>query len=129
MPIVNIRKGSQITQTDNEIIELQVPGTKFWIQGEQLDNHLWNIYLTNPITSYKQPIRKNIPTQDFSTFVNIILGKQLPYPTYGKKAESPVQIRKIIKKLTKKQHDPRKQRPSSIRNKSSKLQINRKKRS
>ena len=97
---LNIPLGSKINQTKSKTIEIRVPHTKFWVLGEIKTDNLWDAYLTDPQKNYKEILRKNITTKSFAIFSNVIL--KTPFPYKGKRAGNAIEIKKFIKKITKK---------------------------
>ncbi len=70
---------AQTNMNDENIVKIKVPNTSFWILGEKGSGGLWNAYLINPQTSYKEILRKDISTKSFALFSNIILKRPFPY--------------------------------------------------
>ena len=96
---LTIPKGSKITQTEGNTIELKVPNTKFWVLGEQKPTKKWDVFLIDNQNGYKSILRKDATTKSFSIFSNIIL--KTPFPYSGKKAEDANAVKRFIKKITK----------------------------
>lgn len=65
--------------SDNNIVKIRVPHTHFWVLGVKKDNNLWELYLINPKTNYKEIFKKNLTTQSFCIFSNVILKTPFPY--------------------------------------------------
>jgi len=102
MPKINIPAGIEITQTEElekNTIKIRVPKTKFWVLGEKQPDNLWNIYLIDPFTHYKEIIKRNKTTASFALFCNVIL--KTPFPYEGKNSENCTEVKKFIKKITK----------------------------
>jgi len=99
---MTIPLGTEISPAESKTIRIRVPNTKFWVQGEQLPNRLWNAFLTEQETGYKEILRKEINTKSFSLFTNIIL--KTPFPYSGKRAQDSDTIKKFVKKITKQKH-------------------------
>ena len=53
--------GSEIAE--NNRIEIPIPNTSYWVVGERVERNLWNIYLVDPRSTYKELITKNITTE------------------------------------------------------------------
>ena len=100
MPQITVPIGSRVSQSGQNTIELQIPRTKFWVIGEKKETKLWDVYLYDPQSNYKEIIRKDKTTESFKLFSNIVL--KTPFPYSGKRAESSASIKKFIKKITKK---------------------------
>lgn len=96
---LNIPLGSKISASESKTIEIRVPHTKFWVVGEIKTDNLWDAYLIDKQTNYKEILRKNITTKTFTIFSNVIL--KTPFPYMGKRDNAAV-IKKFIKKITKK---------------------------
>jgi len=100
MPQITIPIGSKVSQNNENTIEIRIPGTKFWVEGKKMDNNLWDIYVKDPQTGYRELTNVNITTLTFSRLSNTIL--KSPFPYEGKRAESSELIKKFIKKIIKK---------------------------
>ena len=66
-------------------IKIKIKNTSFWLVGERRGNRLWDAYLVNPDTSYKEKIKTNISTKSFTLFSNVIL--KTPFPCEALKTE------------------------------------------
>lgn len=60
-------------------VKIKVPNTSFWILGEKGSDGLWNAYLINPQTSYKEILRQGVTTKSFVLLSNIVLKTPFPY--------------------------------------------------
>ena len=64
---------------NKDIIKIRIPNTQFWAVGEKRSDSLWNIYLVNPNTNYKEIIKKGMTTKAFAIFSNVGLKTLFPY--------------------------------------------------
>lgn len=96
---LTIPKGHQIIPTNENTIQIKINNSEYSILGKQQSSKLWDAYLINPKTSYKEIIRKNIKTKAFTIFANIII--KTPSPFSNKKEENPKTIKRFITKITK----------------------------
>jgi hypothetical protein len=64
---------------NNNIIKIHVPNTNFWVWGERIEINLWNLYLINPQTTYRELIRPNMTTKAFAIMTNMTLKTPFPY--------------------------------------------------
>lgn len=98
---ITIPKGMQLSQSEDNTIQIKIPNTKFWIIGEQKKNKKWDIFIQDKESKYKEKIKENITTKNFSLFSNIILKTQLPISKL--KTKNIKNIIKLINKINKKQ--------------------------
>lgn len=92
--------GSSVgTIENNKIIRIQVPNTIYWVQGEKIKRNVWNLYLVDPNTTYKEIIKENMTTKAFIILTNVTL--RSPFPYTGKKAQNSKIIKKFVNKLIK----------------------------
>lgn len=99
MPILNIPIGSRIDEIDKKTVEIRIRNTNFWIYGEMKAKNIWDAYLVNTLTNYREILRENVTTKSFALFSNVIL--KTPFPYVGKRAEDHIAINKFLKKITK----------------------------
>lgn len=66
-------------EENDKIIKIKVKNTRFWVLGEQKETKLWNIYIIDPQSNYKEILRENITTKKFALFSNITLKTPFPY--------------------------------------------------
>lgn len=92
--------GSEINPSENNTIRIRVPNTHFWVQGERIQRNIWDLYLMDPNTTYKELIKKGMTTKTFAILTNMTL--KTPFPYVGKRTEDSTIIKKFIKKLIKK---------------------------
>ncbi len=99
MPRFQIPPGTEIKKNQilDKKISIKVPNTRYWVIGEPLETHLWNVYLLDPNTNRKEILRKKAKTSSFSLFCNIILKTQFPV---GKIEIEFDNIKKFILELT-----------------------------
>jgi len=71
--------GSEISNTDNNVIKIAIPNTGFWVLGERQTRNRWNLYLFKPEINYKEIITKNITTKAFAILTNMTLKTPFPY--------------------------------------------------
>ncbi|MFH1365928.1 MAG: hypothetical protein ABIG99_00845 [Patescibacteria group bacterium] len=71
--------GSEINKTDNNILKIHVPNTRFWVLGEKQTRNIWNIYLIEPGTNLKELITPNMTTKAFCILSNMTLKTPFPY--------------------------------------------------
>lgn len=64
---------------EENTVKIKIDNTSFWLIGERQDNGLWDAYLVNPLTSYREILKENITIKSFALFSNIILKKPFPY--------------------------------------------------
>ena len=65
--------------TQQNLIEIPIPNTIYWVMGERTGINLWNLYLTNPKTGYKGLIKENMTTKAFAILSNMTLHTPFPY--------------------------------------------------
>ena len=64
---------------DQEVIQIQVPNTKFWVIAEQVKENCWNAYIIDAQTRRKELIKENISTLAFVMVSSLILKTPFPY--------------------------------------------------
>ena len=64
---------------DNNVLKIRVPNTKFWVIGEKRADGKWNVFLIDPNTTYKGPIKGSMTTKAFAIFSNVVLKTPFPY--------------------------------------------------
>ena len=70
--------------SENDIVKIKVPHTKFFVIGERMKNGKWNMLVQDPDTNIKTIVRKGITTSTFAIFSNVILKTRFPHN--GKKS-------------------------------------------
>ena len=71
--------GSEINPSEKNTIQIIVPNTRFWVQGERKRRNLWDLYLIQPGTNYKKLITPNMTTKAFAILTNMTLRTPFPY--------------------------------------------------
>ena len=64
---------------EKNIIKIRIPNTEFWVLGEQQIDGIWDTYLINSQSNYKEILKKDVATKSFELFSNIILKTPFPY--------------------------------------------------
>ena len=96
---ITLPVGSEVNQTEQNQIRIQVPNTKFYVVGEKKTKNSWDIYLLEPQTNRKDILKRDVLTGAFCMFSNVIL--KTPFPGVGKTSQNIQTIKRFIKKLTK----------------------------
>jgi len=65
--------------SEENTVTIPVPDTKFLVFGEKVTKNLWNVYVINQQSTYKELIRKNFTTKEFAIFSSVILKTPFPY--------------------------------------------------
>lgn len=92
--------GSSVgTIGNNKIIRIQVPNTKYWVQGEKKLRNIWDLFLIDPESTYKELIKANMTTKAFIVLTNVVL--KSPFPYTGKRAQDSKIIKKFVNQLIK----------------------------
>lgn len=86
--------GSEINNTDNNLIKIRIRNTRYWVQGERKGRNLWDLYMIDPTSTYKELIRENMTTKAFAILTNMTL--KTPFPHIGKRAEDRDSIKRFI---------------------------------
>lgn len=94
---LQIPLGSEVSAVEKNIIRIRVTNTKFFVQGERKQRNIWDLYLIDPQTTYKELIKENMTTKAFAILTNMTL--KTPFPHVGKRAENSASIKKFIKRL------------------------------
>ena len=76
---INIPLGSEINKTENNVIKIPVPNTQFWTQFEQKPERMWDIYLIDPESTYKEIIKKDVTMKVVALFSSVTLKTPFPY--------------------------------------------------
>ena len=92
--------GSEINPSGNNTIRIRVPNTHFWVEGQRIQRNLWDLYLIDPQTTYRELIKANMTTKAFAILTNMTL--KTPFPYVGKRAENSASIKRFIKRLINK---------------------------
>lgn len=118
--------GSEINKTDNNIIRIRIFNTKYYVQGERKRRNIWDLFLVEPQTTYKELIKENMTTKAFAILTNMAL--KTPFPYVGKRAQNSTIIKGFINKLIQIENyeNKRNKRNINIIRKSSGLQTYRK---
>lgn len=94
---LQIPLGSEINTTNENIIRIRVIHTPYWVQGERKKKNLWDLFLIDPQSTYKELIKENMTTKAFAIMTNMTL--KTPFPYRGKRALNTNFIKKFIKKI------------------------------
>lgn len=71
--------GSEINQTEKNIIRIRIPNTRFYVQGERKQRNIWDLYMIDPNTTYKELLKGNMTTKAFAILSNMTLKTPFPY--------------------------------------------------
>ena len=96
---MTIPHGSEIKQSQDRSIKIKIQNTEYWVEGEQLPDKTWNVYLVDPLSTYKELIKSKAKTSTFALFSGIVL--KTPFPYDGKKAENSKTVKSFVRKLIK----------------------------
>lgn len=99
MPKLNIPMGSEITKNTEKQIRIKFPNTNFWVIAEKIGK-LWDVYLLDPQTDFKELIQEKITTAYLSSFSNQVLNTQIP--DEGKRDVDITIIKRFIEEIIKK---------------------------
>lgn len=90
--------GSEINKAEQQnIIRIRIPNTKYFVQGERKRRNIWDLFLVDPQTTYKELIKENMTTKAFAILTNMTL--KTPFPYVGKRAEDSTIIKRFVNKL------------------------------
>lgn len=66
-------------KTDKDTITIPIKHTQFLLVGKKIEENLWDLYLVDPRSTYKELIKENMTTISFAVFCTLTLKTPFPY--------------------------------------------------